>query len=201
MYRPNRIGPWQQWNANKSVWTNDASDASVIGGTGIESIFPQIESTSLDDKGQFQLIVDTILLTVGEYIAFGVPVSADFAPGSDHMQFSITGGLQFNEDGANVVRAQAWPFLAKPLSSTLVADDTAKTNESTEYIILPHVANRFGCNVNTCVIVQDTAENAIPFIAGFVMETAYASGAQLQIRANISVEKYVQDTIVYDPNR
>lgn len=202
MYRPNRIGPWPHWNSNKAAWTNAATDATVIGGTGVASIFPQIESTVLDSKGQMQLLVAGITIQQNEYVSYGVPISSDYPIGTTKMQISISGAFTWMDDGYPNSKAVVFPFLARPKSATLVADDTTKTNECDEWLMLPFLASsKFGVSVNCSVLVEDTSENTKPFIAGYIYQTGYSNGAVTAIQANIYVEKYVDDTVIFDPNR
>lgn len=202
MYRPNRIGPWPHWDSNQAIWEHGQATSATIGNTDIAKLFPQIESTVLADKAQFQLGVDTISMTGANTVAYGVPIAADFKV--DNYQVSISGSCNF---GATITQSTQSDFislnafLARPDSATLVVDEAAETNECSSFIWLPTLSTGPSmASVNTSVIVEDTLDNAKPLIAGWALR-CFGSTFGIVVSANMSVEKYAIDTQVFDPNR
>lgn len=199
MYRPNRIGPWPHFDTQHARWAHIGTDSAAFGYSGIDAIYPQIETLTLDDVCEFHLHAGLVTIQANDSIAYGCPIKADFITNTDY-QFTISGALSVMPVAADLPNLNVTAFLAQVDSLPIVIDPTSPTNKCSQFIELPLTTQ--GTNfatINTSVIVTDIANSTLPFIGGWLIRTSDISPSN--IRGSMSIQKYTNDLKVFDPNR
>lgn len=208
MYRPDRIGPYGWFDGDKSIAVDFAvaNFDTVDLGDGSSTLFPWVTSVTVPESRNLEsFFSDDVSLAAANVFSFGVPISGTFLKKGS--LFSLDSIIVVVTDGPLAIL----PFIGQANSTPLtVVHNTTENQVSQGRYLTPTIQYSFG-NVHMCGIREsinwlqvddaDPAdENAI--LHGFAILNGSASASVItNIKATVCIEKYIRDTLIFDPVR
>lgn len=211
MYRPNRIGPHDQFDFSDSAnsilsWT--AANYNSVD-SDLVSLSPQIPIAPIPEElSQAQYLNDSSTarsLAAGMTFAFGSTLTAEPTLGNLLLTMSGAARVASSADGLLL-----FPFLGRraDTSAPTVARNAPENTLSTKWIIPPNelcnTGIAIGCSVNETVITRNESETDDPgsfWCAGWAVQNPTGAAITLNLLGHMTFHKYKSDVMTFDPSR
>lgn len=209
MYRPDRIGPYNYFDADKIITQADFNVANfdtldAPDNTG--KLYVWIRSATVPDSLGFDTFFsDAVTLAATSMFSFGVAVSGTWF---EH-------GLLFTMDSQVFIASDkdmlVLPWIGQLDASTITVTHSGQENDLTHGRWLGpdcmfSVGNQLVCSVkqsmNWLQLDEAVPSEEYPIAHGFTIINSSGSAANIDnIRASVSLHKYIEDLPTYEPVR
>jgi len=189
---------------SEKILTNTIVDAIDVVKTSTD-IYPYVRSATTPttyNVVNFRTTATDVDLALSNKISFGVPIANDST--LDNMLFHVRGSLSINQTSTTAGVKVSF-FFGRIAGTTVVQDDAAPANQTSEYITLiqsPTVTALFNATVPVhityCIdeeiLVDNSGGDSSPLIFGVTLENSGSAAVAafrdllctLQVRSNLS---------------
>lgn len=204
-YRPNRIGPWPLADIDAALVS--VADTTLEAGLATIASPPEVymvgSSVATEYRAESFLVSGSLGVTAGNGIGIGVRIAGTALQNARNYIVSMAGSIVFH---SSQIYCHAVPIFGR------AADVTDGIISLSNHWIPPFnaswsniaAASSFAC-VNHQMVVGDFVpsgtEGANPLVAGWYFRNGGGSTAEVtHIRAMISLQRYLSDIPVFEPN-
>lgn len=201
MYRPNRIGPWMKTDHEQS-WI-DLDSAAYLQNyetANLGTIYARCASATVTDVGYLNAKSSLALSQAAGTVA-GLGVGISSHRDADKYLVEISGSAFV---AADLNSKMIIPFIGKADNTTITVS-AAQSNPITKWSSIPHeysgLARCGRVSWNTVLVMGDEQGSDNPLIAGVLLVNGETGGITWDVSVDMSVCRYKEDTVVFDPTR
>lgn len=215
MYRPNRIGPSMLVHIDEAIKAyGTLATAHKVAENVINMIIPDATLRARTASRTFKGFAS---LTTSQFISFGVAVNGQnpagelAGDGSTGFLVTVAGSVTLRHGTHAAAEASLVPFaiIARADAAALETFATEPSNLCTGWAAIPcqisNGAEFTHMSFKETLIMGnfDGADTYVgnPLIGGFAINNTSAETQDAEIRASLSIHKYVTDIDTYDPSR